>query len=264
MSLVVALVIFDDARHRRPTRACPEETSRCSQSCFPAPPPPPAFLLSASPAPRLACMRQPRSLPCSLAPPALTARIFRASLACGLGFLRLARSQPRLSAPPPLPPCLVFASFGSSSFEVYRIGSETLHTSSTPPLAPCATRRSRPHNAESVPWCSSLRAWRCVVHSTSELVEGPTDGRESWTRVLSLSSTLSPHSLSPGILETLSVMVRVVYLLWRAIQLACVPLRGPVHAPLLARRSMGHRETRMTCHAPVRTGAAVLAGWGLD
>ena len=41
-------------------------------------------------------------------------------------------------------------------------------------------------------------------------------------------------------------------------------LRGPDHAPWLARRSMARRATRMTCHAPVRTGGAVGAGWDLD
>jgi len=45
---------------------------------------------------------------------------------------------------------------------------------------------------------------------------------------------------------------------------ASVALRGPVHAPWPARRSMGRRATRMTCHAPVRTGGAVFAGWDLD
>jgi len=39
---------------------------------------------------------------------------------------------------------------------------------------------------------------------------------------------------------------------------------APGKAPLLASRSMGGRATRMTCHAPVRTGGAVLAGWDLD
>jgi len=43
-----------------------------------------------------------------------------------------------------------------------------------------------------------------------------------------------------------------------------VALRVPAHAPWLARRSMARRETRMTCHAPVRTGGAVGAGWDLD
>jgi len=44
----------------------------------------------------------------------------------------------------------------------------------------------------------------------------------------------------------------------------CVALRVPAHAPWLARRSLVHRVTRMTCHAPVRTGGAVGAGWDLD
>ena len=43
-----------------------------------------------------------------------------------------------------------------------------------------------------------------------------------------------------------------------------VALRVPAHAPWLARRSLVHRVTRMTCHAPVRTGGAVGAGWDLD
>ena len=43
-----------------------------------------------------------------------------------------------------------------------------------------------------------------------------------------------------------------------------VTLRVPAHAPWLARRSLVHRVTRMTCHAPVRTGGAVGAGSGLD
>ena len=43
-----------------------------------------------------------------------------------------------------------------------------------------------------------------------------------------------------------------------------VALRVPAHAPWLARRSLVHRVTRMTCHAPVRTGVAVGAGWDLD
>jgi len=44
----------------------------------------------------------------------------------------------------------------------------------------------------------------------------------------------------------------------------CVALRVPAHAPWLARRSMARRATRMTRHAPVRTGGAVGAGWDLD
>jgi len=43
-----------------------------------------------------------------------------------------------------------------------------------------------------------------------------------------------------------------------------VTSRVPAHAPWLARRSLVHRVTRMTCHAPVRTGGAVGAGWDLD
>ena len=43
-----------------------------------------------------------------------------------------------------------------------------------------------------------------------------------------------------------------------------VALRVPANAPWLARRSMARRATRMTCHAPVRTGGAVGAGWDLD
>jgi len=43
-----------------------------------------------------------------------------------------------------------------------------------------------------------------------------------------------------------------------------VALRVPAHAAWLARRSLVHRVTRMTCHAPVRTGGAVGAGWDLD
>jgi len=46
--------------------------------------------------------------------------------------------------------------------------------------------------------------------------------------------------------------------------LRTVALRGPVHAPWPARRSMERRATRMTCHALVRTGGAVFAGWDLD
>jgi len=42
-----------------------------------------------------------------------------------------------------------------------------------------------------------------------------------------------------------------------------VALRGPVHAVWPARRSMERRATRMTCHAAVRTGGAVGAGWDL-
>ena len=41
---------------------------------------------------------------------------------------------------------------------------------------------------------------------------------------------------------------------------ASVALRVPAHAPWLARRSMARRATRMTWHAPVRTGGAVGAG----
>ena len=48
------------------------------------------------------------------------------------------------------------------------------------------------------------------------------------------------------------------------IAVVCVALRVPAHAPWLARRSLVHRVTRMTCHAPVRTGGAVGAGWDLD
>ena len=119
------------------------------------------------------------------------------------------------------PPSLVVASFGNAWLKVYLVGSETLATTSTPPLAPCAARRSRGHTAACVPWCSSLRAWRCIVLSTSEVVKGPTDGRASWTRLLSLASTLSPHRLLPGILKILPLMVHVVYLLWSVIQLPC-------------------------------------------
>jgi len=43
-----------------------------------------------------------------------------------------------------------------------------------------------------------------------------------------------------------------------------VALRVPAHAPWLARTSVVHRVTRMTCHAPVRTGGAVGAAWDLD
>jgi len=43
-----------------------------------------------------------------------------------------------------------------------------------------------------------------------------------------------------------------------------VELRVPAHAPWLARRSLVRRATRMTCHAPVRTGGAGGAGWDLD
>jgi len=43
-----------------------------------------------------------------------------------------------------------------------------------------------------------------------------------------------------------------------------VALRVPAHATWLARRSMARRATRMTRHAPVRTGGAVGAGWDLD
>jgi len=43
-----------------------------------------------------------------------------------------------------------------------------------------------------------------------------------------------------------------------------VALRVPAHAPWLTRRLLVHRVTRMTCHAPVRTGGAVGAGWDLD
>ena len=43
-----------------------------------------------------------------------------------------------------------------------------------------------------------------------------------------------------------------------------VALGVPTHAPWLARRSLVHRETRMTSQAPVRTGGAVGAGWDLD
>jgi len=46
--------------------------------------------------------------------------------------------------------------------------------------------------------------------------------------------------------------------------LITVALRVPAHAPWLARRSLVHRVTRMTCHAPVRTGGAVGAVWDLD
>jgi len=43
-----------------------------------------------------------------------------------------------------------------------------------------------------------------------------------------------------------------------------VTLRAPVHAPWPARRSTERRATRMTCHAPVRTGGVVVAVWDLD
>ena len=43
-----------------------------------------------------------------------------------------------------------------------------------------------------------------------------------------------------------------------------VAFHVPAHAPWLARRSLARRATRMTCHAPVRTGGAVRAGWDLD
>jgi len=43
-----------------------------------------------------------------------------------------------------------------------------------------------------------------------------------------------------------------------------VALRLPAHAAWPARRSLVHRVTRMTCHAPVRTGGAVGAGRDLD
>jgi len=43
-----------------------------------------------------------------------------------------------------------------------------------------------------------------------------------------------------------------------------VALRVPAHAPWLAGRSLVHRVTRMTCHAPVQTGGAVGAEWDLD
>jgi len=50
----------------------------------------------------------------------------------------------------------------------------------------------------------------------------------------------------------------------RMVGLVLVALRVPAHAPWLARRSLVHRVTRMTCHAPVRTGGDVGAGWDLD
>jgi len=263
LSLAVALVIIDDARNRPPTRSCPVATSRCSLSCFSAPRPPPALLFCASPAPRLASLRLPRSLRFSLVPPPLPSRLFGASPARGLAFLRLPRSQPCLSAPPPLPSSLLGASFGSPSLEINHVGSRGLaflrlprsqHCLSAPPPLPssllgasfgspsleinhvgsetlpiscppagtvCRTSFLVVVNAACVPLCLSLRAWRCIVRSTGEFTEGPTDGRASWTRVLSLASTLSHHRLSSGILETLPVMVRVVYLLWCVIQLPC-------------------------------------------
>jgi len=42
-----------------------------------------------------------------------------------------------------------------------------------------------------------------------------------------------------------------------------VALRIPAHAPWLARRSLVRRVTRMTYHAPVRTGGAGGAEWDL-
>jgi len=47
-------------------------------------------------------------------------------------------------------------------------------------------------------------------------------------------------------------------------EVGVVALRVPAHAPWLAGRSVVHRVTRMTFHAPVRTGGAVGAGWDLD
>jgi len=49
-----------------------------------------------------------------------------------------------------------------------------------------------------------------------------------------------------------------------AFVLPCVALRVPDHAPWLAGRSLVRRATRLTCHAPVRTGGAGGAGWDLD
>ena len=70
------------------------------------------------------------------------------------------------------------------------------------------------------------------------------------SRPRSASKALDSPSLGGGILLGSLVLV--------------VALRVPAHAPWLARRSLVHRVTRMTCHAPVRTGGAVGAGWDLD
>jgi len=65
--------------------------------------------------------------------------------------------------------------------------------------------------------------------------------------------TAMPHARVPSLDDRAS-----------SITVVRVALRIPAQVPWLARRSMACRATRMLCHAPVRTGGAVGAGWDLD